>query len=71
MFTLSAVLPTLMSDVGNSSNVSYSAAFLENCEQGSLVTYFPVLVSPFATPTSFFNDLKIGNPNPILSASLI
>ena len=68
---LLAVLPTRMSDVLNYSNVSSSAAFLDNCGKGRIVTYSPFHLPPFATPTCFFNACRIGNSNPILSASLI
>ena len=68
---LLAVLPTLMSDVGNSTNVSGSTAFLDFYGKGRLVTCFPLLVPLFATPTCFFGACRIGNPNLILSDLLI
>ena len=48
---LSSVLPTLINDAGNSSNVSASAALLESCGNGSVVTYLPLQAPPLATPT--------------------
>ena len=56
MLPSSAVFPTLMSEVGKSLNVSASAAFVESCGKGSAVTYCPLHVLPFATPT-FLADI--------------
>ena len=66
----SAVLPTLISKVGNSSNVSASAAFMESCGNGSEVTYLPLQDPPLATPTLLSDILNIGRPNLVLYFSL-
>ena len=63
----SAVLPTLINDVGNSSNVSASAALLESCGKGSFVTYLPLHAPPLATPTFLADTHNIGRPNCFLS----
>ena len=65
-----AVLPTLISDVGNYSNVSASTALLKSCGNGSVVTYLPLLAPPLATPTLLSDILNIGRPNIILSLFL-
>ena len=59
----SAVFPTLISDAGNSSNVSASAALLESYGNGSVVTYLPLQDPPLATPTFLSDILNIGRPN--------
>ena len=67
---LSAVFPTLISEVGNYSNVSASSALLESCRNGSEVTYLPLQASPLATPTSLSGIINIGRPYFVLSFSL-
>ena len=64
---LSAVLTTLIINVGNSSNVSDSAALLESCGNGSVVTYLPVQAPPLATPTFLADTCNIGRPKFFLS----
>ena len=59
----SAVLPTLISDILNSSNVSAYAAFFDSCGNGSLVKNFPLLAPPFAMPTRIFYCRSIGIPS--------
>ena len=66
----SAVLPTLISNVGNYSNVSASAALLESCGNGSEVMYLPLQATPLATPTFLSDIINIGRPNYFLSFSL-
>ena len=63
----SAVFPTLISDVGNYSNVSDSAALLESCGNVSVVTYLPLQVPPLDTPTFVSDIINIGRPNLFLS----
>ena len=72
MYTLpsSAVFTTLVSEVGNSSNVSASATLLEICGNGSEVTYLPFQAPPLDTPTFLSDILNIGRPNLVLSFSL-
>ena len=66
----SAFLPTLIRDVGNSSNVYASSALLESCRNGSLVTYLPLHAPPLSTPT-FLTDMRnISTPNYFLYFSL-
>ena len=67
----SDVLPTLMSDVSNSLNVSASATLLESCGNGSVVTYLPLQAPPLATPTFLSDILNIGRPNFFLYFSLM
>ena len=59
----SAVLSTLISDVGNSSNVSDSAALLESYRNGSLVTYLMLHAPPLVTPTFLADTRNIGKHN--------
>jgi len=47
----SAILPTLIREVGKSWNVSARIAWAENCQNGRWVTYVALLVPPLATPT--------------------
>ena len=70
MVPLSEVLPTHIRDVGKSSNESACAAFGERCGNGSLVTYLPLLVSLFDTPTRLVDHRRIGRPAWTRSASL-
>ena len=63
----SAVFSTLISDVGNYSNVSASAAFLESCGNGSEVTYLALQAPSLATPTFLYDIINIGRPNFVLS----
>ncbi len=63
--------PTLMSEVGKSLNVSAFAAFVESCRKGSAVTYCPLHVLPFNTPTFLADILSIGRPTVFLSFSLM
>ena len=67
---LSDVLPTLVKDVENSLKVSAWAAFGDSCWNGSLVTYFPLLVPPLATPTLVVDRCRIRRPALILLVSL-
>ena len=53
----SAFLPTLIRYVGNSSNMYTSAALLESCGNGSVVTYLPLQALPLANPT-FLADTR-------------
>ena len=66
----SAVLPTLMRDVGKSSNESAVAAFGERLLNGRRVTYFALLAPPFATPTLLIDFFRIGKPMCFLSSLL-
>ena len=66
----SDVLPTLISEVGNSSNVSASATLLESCRNGSEVTYLPFQAPPLATPTFLSDIINTGRPNFVLYFSL-
>ena len=66
----SAVFPTLISDVGNYSNVSASAALLESCGNGIVVMYLPLQATPLATPTFLSDIINIGRPNFVLYFSL-
>ena len=59
----SADFPTLISDVGNSSNVSASADMLESCGNVSVVTYLPLQAPPLSTPNFLANILNIGRTN--------
>ena len=71
MLPLLAVLTTLISEVGNSSNVSTSAALLESCSNDSEFTYLPLQAPPLATPNLLSDILNIGRPNLVLSFSLM
>ena len=62
----SDVLPTVIRDVGNYSDVSASAALLESCGNGSVVTYLPSQALPLATPTLLADKRNIGMPNYLL-----
>ena len=64
------VLPTLISEVGNSSNMSASAASLKNFCNVSDVTYLLLQAPPLATPTFLSDIINIGRPNLDLSCSL-
>ena len=55
-----AFFPTLIIEVGDSSNVSASADFLESCSNGSVVTQLPLQAPPLATPAFLYNILNIG-----------
>ena len=59
----SAVFPTLISEVGNSLNVSISAALLDSCGNDSVLTYLPSQASQLANPTFLSDILNIGRPN--------
>ena len=63
----SDVLPTLISEVENSLNVSASAAFLKIYGNGSEVTYLPLQAPPLDTPTFLFDILNSSRPNLVLS----
>ena len=63
----SAVLTTLIIDVGNSLNVSASAALLESWCNGSVVMYLPFQDMTLATPTFLADTRNIGRPNVFLS----
>jgi hypothetical protein len=58
----SDVLPTLISDLGKSSNESALAARSDNCLNGRRLPCLAVLVPPLATPTRFVDGRKIGRP---------
>ena len=66
----SAILPTLISDVGNSSNVTASAALLESYGNGSVVRYLSLQAPPLTSYTFLSDILSIGRPNFVLSFSL-
>ena len=66
----SAFLPTLIRDVGNYLNVSASAALLESCWNGSVVTYLPLKAPPLTTTTFLSDVLNIGRTNFVLSCLL-
>ena len=59
----STVLTTLISDVGNYSNVSVSDALLESYGNGSILTDLPLKAPPLATPTFLSDIFNIGRPN--------
>ena len=63
----SAVFPTLICDVGNSSNFSASYAFLETYGNSSVVTYLPLQALPLDTPIFLSDILNISKPNCVLS----
>ena len=48
MLPSTAVLPTLINNVGDSSNVYDSASLLDSCGNSSVVMYFPLQAPPFA-----------------------
>ena len=56
----SDILPTLISELGKSSNESALAARLDNCLNGRQLTCLAVLVPPLATPTHFVDGRNIG-----------
>ncbi len=58
----SDVLPTLISELGKSSNESALAAWSDSCLNGRRLTCLAVLVPPLATPTHFVDGHKIGRP---------
>ena len=62
-----AVLPRLINDVGNSSDMSASAALFESCGKGSMVTYLLFHALSFATPNFLAETRNIGCPNFLLS----
>ena len=64
---LSAVLPTLIGNIGNYSHVSTSTALLESCRNGSVVSYLPLQAPPLATPNFLSDILNIGRPTFVLS----
>ena len=66
----SDILPTLISDVGKSSNESAWRALLEMFLNGSWVTCLAWLEPPFATPTRLVELRSMGSPAEILSFSL-
>ena len=70
MLPSSAVLPTLISYVGNSSNVSASSSLVESCSNGSEVTYLPLQSPLLANPTFLSDILNIGMPNFVMSFSM-
>ena len=59
----SNIFPTLIRDVGKSSNVSASAAFFDSCGKGNLVTYLLLLPPPFPHLLSFM--IWVGWVDPI------
>ena len=63
MLPSSAIFPTLISNVGDSSNVSAYASLLESCRNGSVVRYLSFQASPLATPTFLADSRNIGRPN--------
>lgn len=70
MVPSSAVLPTLMSDVGKSANESACVAMLDSCGMGRRVTYFALLDPPFATPTLLLDCFRMGKLAFLRSCSL-
>jgi hypothetical protein len=56
----SAVLPTLIRDVGKSWNVSACLDCADSFQKGGWVMYLALLVPPFATPTCRVEGLRIG-----------
>ncbi len=56
------VLATLIRDVGKSWNESACLDRADRFRKGSWVTYLPLLVPPFATPTCRVEGLRIGRP---------
>ncbi len=58
--SLSAVLPTLIKEVGKSWNVSACIARAESCRKGSWVTYLALLVPPLATSTFRVDGCRMG-----------
>ena len=58
----SNVLPTLISELGKSSNESALAARLDSCLNGRRLTCHAVLVPPLAMPTRFVDGRVIGSP---------
>ena len=67
----SAVLPTLMSECGKSSNVSASVSVVGMPGMGNVVTWCPRLMPPLATPTHLVDLRRIGNLAWARSRSLI
>ena len=65
--TSSDVFPTLISKVGNYSNVSASDVLLESCSNGSAVTYLPLQALTLTTPTFLSDILNIVRPYFVLS----
>ena len=66
----SDVLPTLMRELGKSSNESALAARSDNCLNGRRLTCLAVLVPPLATPTRLVDGRNIGRPTFLRSRSL-
>ena len=60
---LSAVFPTPIRYFGDYLNVSASAALLESCVHGSLVTYLLLHAPPLVTPTFLADTRNIGKHN--------
>jgi len=58
----SDVLPTLMRELGKSSNESALAARSDNSLNGRQLTCLAVLVPPLATPTRLVEGHNIGRP---------
>ena len=67
---VSDILPTLISDVGKSSNESAWRALLEMFWNGSWVTCLAWLEPPFATPNRLDELRRMGSPAEILSVLL-
>ena len=67
----SAVLPTLINDVGKLSKVSAWLAFDDNCWNGSCVTCLALLLPPLATPTRSVERFRVGSFAAIRSLSLM
>ncbi len=66
----SGVLPTLISELGKSSNESALAAWLDSYLNGRRLTCHAVLVPPLATPTRFVDGCMIGRPTFLRSCLL-
>ena len=64
------VFPTLVNNVGRLVNVSAFVARFDSCGKGSCVTFFALHVSPFAPPTFFFDERKMGMHASFLSSFL-
>ena len=71
ILTLLDFLPTLINDVGNSLNVSASAALMESRGKGSLVTYLLLHAPPLATPPFLAEMHNVVRPNFFLSFLLM
>jgi hypothetical protein len=69
--TSSAVLPTLIREVGNSLKVYACLAFVDKAGKGRPVTCWPLLFSLFATMLCLVDGLKMGRRAASLTFLLI